>query len=492
MDGNPFGHSITYRDGGSVKLLDYSEDKKIVLRDDALDILRRIQEPVAIISLGNVGLNRVVNRTEELKIPRVGWANGGSTGKSDEFGIHQQMLALFHLKAYYGATVHLRARLITRRSNLYNNATVIRKLTTISNQRFRSANNLGDKFSDFSVYGLPHPGLSSHQLRELHEIDTSEFDEEFIEEVTYAVNEILNTVQPKYIDSNPVNGDVLATFLECCVQTLNAGDNQFDLSLSTNYDSIVQFAARRAATEALDWYRSMMVAELNESVLPVPWTVFNNVHEESLHNAENCFNNSLVGNGIHLLKAYQEFRRDVDTFLTKLRGQNSELLYSCNRETAVLLWDQLVTSHLTADDLFISVEVLEQAIDRFEEQYLDARLDCPEASRVLDEFKSIYYNAARRLFNDLKTFREVAEVEKLLTIEAQKDRATAQAELPKIAGRMEGFDEISRRQKEEADRYRQQVEDMGRKVAELEQQMQRREGEYKAMINNLQNELRNR
>jgi len=136
--------------------------------------------------------------------------------------------------------------------------------------------------------------------------------------------------------------------------------------------------------------------------------------------------------------------------------------------------------------------MLEQAIERFQEQYLDARLDCPEASRVLDEFKSIYYNAARRLFNDLKSFREVVEVEKLLTIEAQKDRATAQAELPKIAGRMEGFDDISRKQKEEADRYRQQAEEMGRRVTDLEQQMQRREAEYQAMINNLQNELRNR
>jgi len=167
------------------------------------------------------------------------------------------------------------------------------------------------------------------------------------------VNKILNTVQPKYIDSNPVNGEVLATFLECCVQTLNARDNQFDLSLSNNYDSIVQYAAKKAATEAFDWYRSMMVAELNENVLPVPWIVFNNIQEESLQNAENCFNNSLVGNGTHLLKAYQEFRRNVDTFSTKIRGQNSESLYSCNRDTAGLLWDQLVTSQLTADNLFI-------------------------------------------------------------------------------------------------------------------------------------------
>ena len=166
------------------------------------------------------------------------------------------------------------------------------------------------------------------------------------------MNEILETVQPKYIDSNPVNGDVLATFLECCVQTLNTRDNQFDLSLSTNYDNIVQYAAKKAATESFDWYSSIMAAELNESVLPVPWNVFDNIHTESLQNAENCFNNSLVGNGIHLLKAYQEFRKNVDPLLTRLRGQNSELLYSCNRDTACLLWEQLITSHLTADNLF--------------------------------------------------------------------------------------------------------------------------------------------
>ena len=96
------------------------------------------------------------------------------------------------------------------------------------------------------------------------------------------------------------------------------------------------------------------------------------------------------------------------------------------------------------------------------------------------------------MFNNLKLLRDEVELEKWLTIEAQKDRAEAQAELPKIAGRMEGLDDISKRQKEEADRYRQQAEEMERRVRDLEQQMQRREGEYQAMINNLQNELRNR
>jgi len=54
MDGNRFGHYITFQEGSSIKLLDYNEDQKIVLREDALDILRRLEEPVAVISLGNV------------------------------------------------------------------------------------------------------------------------------------------------------------------------------------------------------------------------------------------------------------------------------------------------------------------------------------------------------------------------------------------------------------------------------------------------------
>jgi len=54
MDGNPFGHSITFQEGSSIKLLDYNEDQQIVLREDALNILRRLPEPVAVISLGNV------------------------------------------------------------------------------------------------------------------------------------------------------------------------------------------------------------------------------------------------------------------------------------------------------------------------------------------------------------------------------------------------------------------------------------------------------
>ena len=55
VGGNPFGHCITFREGSSVKLLEYNDtEEKIVLRRDALDIVRKLREPVAVISLGNV------------------------------------------------------------------------------------------------------------------------------------------------------------------------------------------------------------------------------------------------------------------------------------------------------------------------------------------------------------------------------------------------------------------------------------------------------
>ena len=54
-DGNKFGRGIEFREGASVQLLKYNENGnsgQILLNPEALNILREINEPLSIISVG--------------------------------------------------------------------------------------------------------------------------------------------------------------------------------------------------------------------------------------------------------------------------------------------------------------------------------------------------------------------------------------------------------------------------------------------------------
>ena len=58
LTGNKFGRSIEFRQGAPLQLLKFVESSKdegfgqIVLNPEALDILKEIREPLAIISVG--------------------------------------------------------------------------------------------------------------------------------------------------------------------------------------------------------------------------------------------------------------------------------------------------------------------------------------------------------------------------------------------------------------------------------------------------------
>ena len=51
-NGNKFGNGIPYRKGQAVQLVKY-ENGKIILNKESLEIIQNIEEPVAIISVGN-------------------------------------------------------------------------------------------------------------------------------------------------------------------------------------------------------------------------------------------------------------------------------------------------------------------------------------------------------------------------------------------------------------------------------------------------------
>jgi hypothetical protein len=58
---NEFGEGIPFREGGPIQLLNYVENERnrsefgeIIFNEEALDIIREIDEPIAIISIGEI------------------------------------------------------------------------------------------------------------------------------------------------------------------------------------------------------------------------------------------------------------------------------------------------------------------------------------------------------------------------------------------------------------------------------------------------------
>jgi hypothetical protein len=52
LDRNPFGKDIKYRKGRPIQLLFSDEQERIRLNEDALEIIRRLKEPVGVITVG--------------------------------------------------------------------------------------------------------------------------------------------------------------------------------------------------------------------------------------------------------------------------------------------------------------------------------------------------------------------------------------------------------------------------------------------------------
>jgi hypothetical protein len=55
-NGNKFGEGIPYRKGKAIQLIKY-ENEKIILNKESLEIIKNIEEPIAIISVGNYNIH---------------------------------------------------------------------------------------------------------------------------------------------------------------------------------------------------------------------------------------------------------------------------------------------------------------------------------------------------------------------------------------------------------------------------------------------------
>ncbi|PKK59260.1 hypothetical protein RhiirC2_857431 [Rhizophagus irregularis] len=204
--GNRFSREIEFREGAPIQLLQYVEDNskdgfgKISINPAALNILRTIREPLAIISVA-------LSSTFIYNI-------NGIVGRDDIGKLYLMTdLSKFIQEPEEGDFLP-RLVILLRDFTLENPESFkgyfLEKLNKVSPE---AAKGIKKFFYDFDVYGLPHPGCKRKMLQHMEDADTEELEEEFVDEVENAVKSIYSQLPLKYIGSSTMKGSAFVKFL---------------------------------------------------------------------------------------------------------------------------------------------------------------------------------------------------------------------------------------------------------------------------------------
>jgi len=186
----------------------------------------------------------------------------------------------------------------------------------------------------------------------LENIKTDELDEDFVEEVENAVKAIYSQLSLKYIGPSTMKGIAFVKFLQNIVERMNSGTST-TLSISSEYESVIQFVAQEAIIAAVGKYKERMDILMNEEgKLPMLWEEFEEMHSECTLEAKNLFFEKIIGNPTKM----EKFRRQLNQKLSKVKenfvGKNSEELQNYNKNVAKKFWEKYVKIRLISENLF--------------------------------------------------------------------------------------------------------------------------------------------
>ncbi|RIA89264.1 guanylate-binding protein [Glomus cerebriforme] len=255
-------------------------------------------------------------------------------------------------------------------------------------------------FSDFEVFGIPIPMADRNQLQNLDKLSTSNLQSEFVTRVTRAVNNILSTSTPKYIESCTMSGLSFTKFLQDCVEKLNDTSN-FQLSIPSEYESVIEYIAQRTIRDCIQIYTSNMKLKLdsdigsNDDTIHVNlynWELFNDIHLEIFTHVEKEFFQRIIGNETQIREYENELNKLIKEQFEGFHKSNSEALYEYNMKLARKLWNDNVKVRLSSDNFFQNQDEFDDAIAIFEREVADTLIkDCPESERIMAKFKSNEY-----------------------------------------------------------------------------------------------------
>ncbi|RGB37202.1 guanylate-binding protein [Rhizophagus diaphanus] len=183
-------------------------------------------------------------------------------------------------------------------------------------------------FTDFDVYGLPHPGCKRKMLQHMEVADTDELEEEFVDEVENAVKSIYSQLPLKYIGSSTMKGPAF-------------------------YESIIQFVAQEAIKEAVGIYQKQMDHKLNEEVkLPILWDEFTEIHNNCISEANKIFFEKIIGSPTQMENFVEVLSERTSKSKEEFTKINSDELTTYNENIANDNWERYVKIGLNQETLF--------------------------------------------------------------------------------------------------------------------------------------------
>ncbi|PKC58232.1 GBP-domain-containing protein [Rhizophagus irregularis] len=442
--GNKFGKGIVFRKGLPIQLLSYSEKSEnekfgqILLNPEALNILREINEPLAIISV--VGsfcrgksyfANVLHGRHDSFDIePNVEgcthgiymWAppfkltseqpNGKTIQKHvlvlDSEGINDPSqdenwtTKLFILCLVIFSTfiyningivnredigkLHLMTDLIILlRDFVLENPGNFKDyfLKLLNNINTGAAKAIRESFHDFDVYGLSPSGCKKKMLQHMEEAKINELVEEFVEEVVNAVKSIYSQLPLKYISSSIMKGISFAKFLEDVIECMNSSETLILLSIPDEYESIIRSIAQELIKESIEKYEERMNNLMNEEVkLPMLWEEFENMHHKYISEVNKIFFEKIIGSSLQIERFLEQLIKETSKSKEEFVKKNSKELMHYNENIAKEFWTKHVETRLNKN-LFKNNKEFQEALKLFESDYNKSTKKSPETTKRL-------------------------------------------------------------------------------------------------------------
>ncbi|CAG8510484.1 35973_t:CDS:2, partial [Racocetra persica] len=431
MSANPFSEKIPLRIGKPIHLLNcmsLDDRDTILLEEQALRILKEIEEPIAVITIGrhdgfelgssvngctkgidiwntpfyHEGKRVVVIDCEGINDPNqeVPWANklfvlclaisstliyniNGIIGRDDIDKLFLMTKIVSQIQPPNEFQFLPNLVVLLRDFQLDSPPDFVEYfLERLSNVNDDAANDITKFFKKFQVYAIPPPGIGQEDMRNMDKINTYQLDSNFVTKIEEAVTNIFEELPPKYLNASAMTGSIFAEYLEKCVEQINDPANTM-LSIPSAYEVTINYAAQKAHETCLEIYTDMM----NNMGFPISWDTFDETHTIAFEYAHKNFIQRILGNANQIQTFLKTFHDKIAALKDEFYKENSTALKNYNEERAHNLWNDHDT------------EGFEEAIELFEQIFGTEAIRGQEAAQVLNEFKANQYVDAIKLLN---------------------------------------------------------------------------------------------
>ncbi|CAG8682394.1 23440_t:CDS:2 [Cetraspora pellucida] len=265
-------------------------------------------------------------------------------------------------------------------------------LDRLSNVNNDAAKDIKNFFRNFQVYAIPHPGVRQEAMRNMSTIRTDQLDPIFVTKIEEAVTNIFKNLPPKYLNTSTMTGIAFAEFLEKCVAQINDQENTM-LSIPSAYEASIDFAAQKAYEICIERYNEKM-NQMNIDESPIPWDKFEEVHSDAFESAHKDFIKQIIGSADQIQSFQKTFYNKITCSKDKFYNKNSIALREHHEKWAHKLWKE--------NDKYS----FEEAIELFESIYATEAIPGQEAIQVLNEFKANQYKDSIRHLRTYNALRD--------------------------------------------------------------------------------------